>query len=106
MATKRGGDVAQGVPVGEQGSDLVGGVAEREIPALLDDMVDITRHTNQQLNAIPNDLQMRVKIRWDDDYFYVGAVLHENYVHARTHAANPHDSLLSRYVEPEPEMRC
>ena len=69
-------------------------------------MVDITRHTNQQLNAIPNDLQMRVKIRWDDDYFYVGAVLHENYVHARTHAANPHDILLSRYVEPEPEMLC
>ena len=30
------------------------------------DQVDITRHTDQQLNAIPNDLQARVKIRWDD----------------------------------------
>ena len=46
------------------------------------DMVDITRHEDQQLNAIPNDLQARVKVRWDDDYFYVGAVLHESYVTA------------------------
>jgi len=47
------------------------------------DIVDITRHKNQQLNAIPNDLQMRVKIRWDDNYFYVGAILHESYVTAQ-----------------------
>ena len=45
-------------------------------------MVDITRHGDQQLNAVPNDLQARAKIRWDDDYLYVGALLHEVYVTA------------------------
>ena len=30
----------------------------------------------------PEYLQARVKVRWDDDYFYVGAVLHESYVTA------------------------
>jgi hypothetical protein len=54
------------------------------------DMVDITRHENQQLNAIPNDLQARVKIRWDDDYFYVGAVLHESYITAKNTGHNDH----------------
>jgi len=54
------------------------------------DMVDITRHKNQQLNAIPNDLQMRVKIRWDDNYFYVGAILHESYVTAQNVGHNNH----------------
>ena len=33
-------------------------------------MVDITRHKDQQLNAVPNDLQARVKIRWDGPHFY------------------------------------
>ena len=54
------------------------------------DMIDITRHKNQQLNAIPNDLQARVKIRWDDDFFYVGAVLHESYVTAKNVGHNNH----------------
>jgi hypothetical protein len=54
------------------------------------DIVDITRHKNQQLNAIPNDLQMRVKFRWDDDYFYVGAILHESYVTAQRVGHNNH----------------
>jgi hypothetical protein len=45
-------------------------------------MVDITRHADQQLNAVPNDLQARAKIRWDDDYVYIGALLHEVYVTA------------------------
>ena len=54
------------------------------------DIVDITRHKNQQLNAIPNDLQCRVKFRWDDDYFYVGAVLHESYVTAQNVGHNFH----------------
>lgn len=54
------------------------------------DMVDITRHTDQQLNAIPNDLQARVKIRWDDNYFYVGAILHESYVTAQNVGHNNH----------------
>ena len=40
------------------------------------DMVDMTRHKDQSLNAVPNDLQTRVKMRWDDDYFYVGALIH------------------------------
>ena len=46
------------------------------------DMVDMTRHRDQYLNAVPNDLQTRVKMRWDDDYFYVGALIHEPYVTA------------------------
>jgi hypothetical protein len=54
------------------------------------DMVDITRHENQQLNAIPNDLQARVKIRWDSDYFYVGAALHESYITAKNVGHNNH----------------
>jgi len=45
-------------------------------------MVDITRHTDEQRDAVPADLQARVKIRWDADYFYVGAKLRENYVDA------------------------
>ena len=53
-------------------------------------MVDITRHADQQLNAIPNDLQARVKIRWDSDYFYVGAILHESYVTAQNVGHNNH----------------
>ena len=32
-------------------------------------MVDITRHTDEQRDAVPADLQARVKIRWDADYF-------------------------------------
>ena len=43
-------------------------------------MVDITRHTDEQRDAVPADLQARIKIRWDADYFYVGAVLREPYV--------------------------
>ena len=45
-------------------------------------LVDITRHTDEQRDAVPADLQARVKIRWDADYFYVGAELRENYVDA------------------------
>ena len=53
-------------------------------------MVDITRHSDQQLNAVPMDLQADIKIRWDDDYFYVGATLHESYVTAQRVGHNPH----------------
>jgi hypothetical protein len=35
-------------------------------------------------------LQARVKIRWDDDYFYVGAMLHESYVTAQNVGHNNH----------------
>jgi hypothetical protein len=45
-------------------------------------MVDIARHTDEQRDAVPADLQAHVKIRWDADYFYVGAELRENYVDA------------------------
>jgi hypothetical protein len=53
-------------------------------------IVDITRHKNQQLNAIPNDLQMRVKFRWDVDCFYVGAILHVSCVTAQDVGHNNH----------------
>jgi hypothetical protein len=43
-------------------------------------MVDITRHKNQALNAVPSDVQCRVKMRWDDDYLYVGATLSEPFI--------------------------
>ena len=53
-------------------------------------MVDITRHKDQQLNALPNDLQARVKMRWDDEYFYVGALLNEAYITAQNVGHNNH----------------
>ena len=53
-------------------------------------MVDITRHSNQMLNAIPEDLQADIKVRWDDDYFYVGATLRESYVTAKNVGHNNH----------------
>ena len=52
--------------------------------------MDITRHTDEQRNAVPADLQARVKIRWDADYFYVGAELRENYVDAVLVGHNAH----------------
>ena len=53
-------------------------------------MVDITRHSDQQLNAIPMDLQANIKVRWDDDYFYVGATLYESFVTAKNVGHNHH----------------
>ena len=53
-------------------------------------LVDITRHTNEQLDAVPADLEARVKVRWDDDYFYVGAELRESYVDAIRIGHNAH----------------
>ena len=41
-----------------------------------------------QLNAVPNSLQARVKIRWDDDYVYIGAELNEHYVTAENTGHN------------------
>ena len=70
------------------------------------DMVDITRHENQQLNAIPNDLQARVKIRWDDDYFYVGAVLHESYITAKNTGHNDHAPYSPDNVSQQNCVRC
>ena len=46
-------------------------------------MVDITRHENQAQNAVPNDVQCRVKVRWDDDYLYIGAELAEPFAMTR-----------------------
>ena len=58
--------------------------------AWTDGLVDITRHTDEQHDAVPADLQARVKIRWDADYFYVGAELRENYVDAALVGHNAH----------------
>ena len=55
-----------------------------------DSMVDITRHTDEQRNAVPADLQARVKIRWSAEYFYVGAEIRENYIDAKLVGHNDH----------------
>ena len=44
--------------------------------------VDITAHADAFLNAVPALMQTRVKVRWDDDFFYVGAELEEPFVYA------------------------
>ena len=53
-------------------------------------MVDITRHVDDQYNAVPRDLQASVKVRWDDNYFYVGAELKDQYVLANQTGHNHH----------------
>ena len=40
-------------------------------------MVDITHHDSASENAVPDDLQARAKLRWDDRYLYVGVELRE-----------------------------
>ena len=45
-------------------------------------LVDITRHTNEQQDSVPEDLQASFKVRWDDNYFYMGAELHSPFVTA------------------------
>lgn len=52
------------------------------------DMVDITQHPDQQYNAVPNDVQARVKIRWDDNFLYVGAELNEPFVSGKLFGHN------------------
>jgi hypothetical protein len=49
-------------------------------PWLEGGIVDITSHQDDALNAVPRDLQMRTKLRWDRDYLYVGCELHEAFV--------------------------
>lgn len=63
--------------------------AWRSVP-WTDGLVDITRHTDEQHDAVPADLQARVKTRWDADYFYLGAELRENYVDAALVGHNAH----------------
>ena len=46
-------------------------------------LVDLTRHANASLNAVPAALQARAKIRWDADFLYVGVELREPLVVAR-----------------------
>ena len=52
------------------------------------DLVDITDHLTKNgsvatvLNAVPKFMQMKCKIRWDDQFLYIGAILNEPYVRA------------------------
>ncbi|KAK3250587.1 hypothetical protein CYMTET_40038 [Cymbomonas tetramitiformis] len=42
------------------------------VPWLSGDFVDITRHTDNLLNAVPSNFQTKVKLRWDRKFLYVG----------------------------------
>lgn len=62
------------------------------IPSLSEGFVDITHHENEQLNAVPPNLQAKVKVRWDERFVYVGAELQEPWIHAaatQTHHNGP-----------------
>jgi hypothetical protein len=67
-------------------------------------MVDITRHENQQLNAVPSDVNARVKVRWDDDYLYIGAKLSEPFVTGKlfqhNHVPPYHDNDFEVFIDP------
>lgn len=41
------------------------------------DLVDITHHKTSTLNVVPDSLQARAKIRWDESFLYVGVELRE-----------------------------
>ena len=42
---------------------------------MMKNWVDITHHEDDFLNAVPPNLQARVKVRWDEDFVYIGAEL-------------------------------
>ena len=66
-------------------------------------MVDITRHTDTLLNTVPPEVQTRVKVLWDDDYFYVGAELAEPYVtgalYGHNNIAPYHDNDFEVFID-------
>ena len=43
---------------------------------------DITQHADEFLNAVPPNLQARVKLRWDARFLYIGAELREPFIDA------------------------
>jgi hypothetical protein len=44
--------------------------------------VDITRHANGTLNKVPHTFATRAKMRWDENYLYVGVELNEPFITA------------------------
>ena len=67
-------------------------------------LVDLTRHENASLNAVPGFLQARAKIRWDADFLYIGVVLREPLVVANVTGHNGpdvpyHDNDLELFVD-------
>eukprot|EP00854_Cymbomonas_tetramitiformis_P005638 gene5638-6822_t len=60
------------------------------VPWLSGDFVDITRHTDNLLNAVPSNFQTKVKLRWDRKFLYVGAELTEPFVYGNLTGHNIH----------------
>ena len=67
--------------------------------------VDITRHNTSQLNSVPSNFQARAKIRWDDNFLYIGAELNEPFIVANITGHNGkdppyHDNDFEVFVDP------
>jgi len=69
-----------------------------------DGIVDITKHIDSFENMVPDVMQMQAKMRWDEDFFYIGAKLNEPYVNATIvgHNIRPpyHDNDFETFIDP------
>ena len=69
-----------------------------------DGIVDITHHVDESKNMVPNDMQMRAKFRWDADFFYIGAELHEPFINGtitgHNYVAPYHDNDFECFIDP------
>ena len=69
-----------------------------------DGIVDITKHIDSFENMVPDVMQLQAKMRWDEDFFYIGAKLNEPYVNATIvgHNIRPpyHDNDFETFIDP------
>ena len=72
--------------------------------------VDITQHTDVFLDSVPPSFQTRVKMRWDDNFFYVGAELREPFVYGERTGHNtgqaPYVDRTDALATPPPRARA
>ena len=65
--------------------------AWQSVPWTTAPLVDITHHANASLNAVPDELQLRAKMRWDARYLYVGVEVREQLIWANVTGHNSDD---------------
>ena len=65
--------------------------AWHSVPWTTAPLVDITHHANASLNAVPDELQLRAKMRWDARYLYVGVEVREQLIWANVTGHNSDD---------------